>query len=98
MPSGSTCPTFALCVLYVQNERWDGVPFILKAGKGLNEHKTEIRVQLKVREALRSPITLRADGLLTLFNRRSTVVTVCCGTQRTECMGHAGAGRGGRLV
>jgi glucose-6-phosphate 1-dehydrogenase len=46
--------------LYVQNERWDGVPFILKAGKGLNEHKTEIRVQLKVRKALCSPITLRA--------------------------------------
>ena len=34
----------------MQNERWDGVPFILKAGKGLNEHKTEIRVQLKVRD------------------------------------------------
>mmetsp|Transcript_10290 Transcript_10290/g.19471 ORF Transcript_10290/g.19471 Transcript_10290/m.19471 type:complete len:529 (-) Transcript_10290:118-1704(-) len=47
VPTGSSCPTFALCVLYVNNERWDGVPFILKAGKGLNEHKTEIRVQMK---------------------------------------------------
>jgi len=46
VPEDSRCPTFAMCVLYVQNERWDGVPFILKAGKGLNEHKTEIRVQL----------------------------------------------------
>jgi glucose-6-phosphate 1-dehydrogenase len=27
-------------------EGWLQVPFILKAGKGLNEHKTEIRVQL----------------------------------------------------
>jgi len=47
VPDGSTCPTFALCVMYIENERWSGVPFILKAGKGLNEHKTEIRVQLK---------------------------------------------------
>ncbi|KAK3236562.1 hypothetical protein CYMTET_53303 [Cymbomonas tetramitiformis] len=30
VPPGSKCPTFAMVVLYVQNERWDGVPFILK--------------------------------------------------------------------
>ena len=36
-----------MCVLYVNNERWNGVPFILKAGKGLNESKVEIRVQLR---------------------------------------------------
>ncbi|KAK3236561.1 hypothetical protein CYMTET_53303 [Cymbomonas tetramitiformis] len=47
VPPGSKCPTFAMVVLYVQNERWDGVPFILKAGKALNEHKMEVRVQLK---------------------------------------------------
>ena len=47
VPAGSKAPTFALCVLYVGNERWDGVPFIIKAGKALNEHKCEIRVQLK---------------------------------------------------
>jgi glucose-6-phosphate 1-dehydrogenase len=27
----------------VNNERWSGVPFILKAGKALNERKTEVR-------------------------------------------------------
>ena len=47
VPSDSNCPTFAMCVLYVNNERWNGVPFILKAGKGLNESKVEIRVQLR---------------------------------------------------
>jgi glucose-6-phosphate 1-dehydrogenase len=31
----------------VKNERWDGVPFIIKAGKALNEGKCEIRVQLR---------------------------------------------------
>ena len=33
--------------MYVKNERWDGVPFIIKAGKALNEAKCEIRVQFK---------------------------------------------------
>mmetsp|Transcript_2092 Transcript_2092/g.7663 ORF Transcript_2092/g.7663 Transcript_2092/m.7663 type:complete len:530 (-) Transcript_2092:222-1811(-) len=47
VPNGSKCPTFAMCVLHVQNDRWDGVPFIIKAGKALNEGKVEIRVQLR---------------------------------------------------
>jgi len=47
VPAGSKCPTFAMCVLHINNERWDGVPFIIKAGKALNEGKCEIRVQLQ---------------------------------------------------
>lgn len=47
VPNDSKCPTFAMCVLFVNNERWQGVPFILKAGKALNESKVEIRVQLR---------------------------------------------------
>ena len=27
---GSRAPTFAMVVLNIRNERWDGVPFILK--------------------------------------------------------------------
>jgi glucose-6-phosphate 1-dehydrogenase len=34
VPAGSTCPTFAACTLWINNERWEGVPFILKCGKG----------------------------------------------------------------
>ena len=34
VPKESRCPTFCAMVAYVKNERWDGVPFILKAGKG----------------------------------------------------------------
>lgn len=34
VPKGSVCPTFAATVLWIKNPRWDGVPFILKAGKG----------------------------------------------------------------
>lgn len=34
VPKESNCPTFAAMVLYVNNPRWQGVPFIMKAGKG----------------------------------------------------------------
>ncbi|KAM8831164.1 glucose-6-phosphate 1-dehydrogenase isoform 1-T1 [Synchiropus picturatus] len=45
VPKGSTQATFATAVLYVNNERWDGVPFILRCGKALNERKAEVRLQ-----------------------------------------------------
>uniref|UniRef100_A0A8C1G7F5 glucose-6-phosphate dehydrogenase (NADP(+)) n=1 Tax=Cyprinus carpio TaxID=7962 RepID=A0A8C1G7F5_CYPCA len=45
VPEGSTQATFATAVLYVKNERWDGVPFILRCGKALNERKAEVRLQ-----------------------------------------------------
>ncbi|CAI2179225.1 14959_t:CDS:2 [Funneliformis geosporum] len=47
VPKGSTCPTFAACTLWINNERWEGVPFILKCGKALSEQKAEIRVQFQ---------------------------------------------------
>jgi len=47
VPKDSVTPTFAMCVLHIENDRWSGVPFILKAGKALNERKVEIRVQFK---------------------------------------------------
>jgi len=47
VPKGSNCPTFATCVLYVDNARWQGVPFIIKAGKALDSRRGEIRVQFK---------------------------------------------------
>lgn len=34
VPVGSTTPTFCMAVLNIKNERWDGVPFVLKCGKG----------------------------------------------------------------
>lgn len=45
VPTGSTTPTYAMAVLRINNERWDGVPFILKCGKALNERKAEVRIQ-----------------------------------------------------
>ncbi|KIY49230.1 glucose-6-phosphate dehydrogenase [Fistulina hepatica ATCC 64428] len=47
VPHGSVCPTFAATTLWIHNPRWEGVPFILKAGKALNEAKVEVRIQYK---------------------------------------------------
>ncbi|XP_063707047.1 glucose-6-phosphate 1-dehydrogenase isoform X2 [Culicoides brevitarsis] len=47
VPKGSKTPTYALAVLKIKNERWDGVPFILRCGKALNERKAEVRIQYR---------------------------------------------------
>jgi glucose-6-phosphate 1-dehydrogenase len=47
VPRGSVTPTYAAAVLRINNERWDGVPFILRCGKALNERKAEIRIQYR---------------------------------------------------
>ena len=45
VPNGSICPTFAALVLFIDNPRWDGVPFMMKAGKALDKRNAEIRIQ-----------------------------------------------------
>ena len=46
-PRRSLCPTFAAVALFINNARWDGVPFLLKAGKALASRHAEIRVQFR---------------------------------------------------
>jgi glucose-6-phosphate 1-dehydrogenase len=36
VPNDSLTPTFAAAALFIDNARWDGVPFLLKAGKALH--------------------------------------------------------------
>ena len=36
VPKNSKTATYAMAVLNIKNERWDGVPFILKCGKGIH--------------------------------------------------------------
>jgi glucose-6-phosphate 1-dehydrogenase len=43
----SRTPTFAALKLYVDNWRWQGVPFYLRSGKSLAEKRTRIAVQFK---------------------------------------------------
>ncbi|KAI8884462.1 glucose-6-phosphate dehydrogenase [Backusella circina FSU 941] len=64
---GSLTPTFAALVLWIQNERWEGVPFILKAGKALNEAKVEVRIQFRnvagslYNSAIRNELVMRVQ-------------------------------------
>jgi len=43
----STTPTFAAVVLYVDNWRWHGVPFLLVSGKKLDEKASYVRVHFR---------------------------------------------------
>ncbi|MBP7828283.1 MAG: glucose-6-phosphate dehydrogenase [Kiritimatiellae bacterium] len=43
----SVTPTYAACVLRVENDRWRGVPFFMRAGKGLDGRLAEIRVRFR---------------------------------------------------
>jgi glucose-6-phosphate 1-dehydrogenase len=43
----STTPTYAAVALEVRNERWHGVPFVIRAGKALDGRMTEIRIRFR---------------------------------------------------
>src|SRR4029453_50966 len=45
-PPDSTVETFAAVRLHIDSWRWDGVPFLLRAGKRLAATKTEVLIQL----------------------------------------------------
>ncbi|KAI3839413.1 hypothetical protein MKX03_016091 [Papaver bracteatum] len=47
VPKNSITPTFAAAALFIDNARWDGVPFLMKAGKALHTRGAEIRVQFR---------------------------------------------------
>lgn len=47
VPQASLTPTFAAMRVYVDNWRWQGVPFYLVSGKRLAAKRTEIRIQFK---------------------------------------------------
>jgi len=47
VPADSTTPTFASLKVYLDNWRWQGVPFHLCSGKRLVSKRTEISVQFK---------------------------------------------------
>ena len=44
---GSYTPTYAALRLYIDNWRWQGVPFYLRSGKGLSRKTTEMTVQFR---------------------------------------------------
>jgi glucose-6-phosphate 1-dehydrogenase len=44
VPNDSLTCTYAATLLHINNERWAGVPFLLRAGKALDRKTTEIRI------------------------------------------------------
>jgi glucose-6-phosphate 1-dehydrogenase len=53
----STVETFAAVRLYIDSWRWESVPFLIRAGKGLARSATEVKVSLK-----RPPVLKLARG------------------------------------
>jgi len=53
----STTPTFAALRLFVDNWRWQGVPFYLRAGKKMAKRVTEVSFHMQ-----RIPLSLFGDG------------------------------------
>jgi glucose-6-phosphate 1-dehydrogenase len=47
VPANSSTPTYAVVRLFVDNWRWQGVPFYLRSGKYLKEKYSEIVIQFK---------------------------------------------------
>lgn len=45
--SESVTPTYAAIKLYIDNWRWQGVPFYLRSGKGLSQKVSQIAIQFK---------------------------------------------------
>lgn len=39
VPKDSRTPTFAAAALFIDNSRWDGVPFLMRAGKALHNKR-----------------------------------------------------------
>jgi glucose-6-phosphate 1-dehydrogenase len=55
VPDDSITPTFAAARLRIDNDRWHGVPFLMRAGKGLETRETEIRVRFKPNRKMAFP-------------------------------------------
>jgi len=61
VPIDSNTETFAQMVLWVNNDRWRGVPFICTAGKGLDERRCEVILQLRQQTDSLYPNTLNNE-------------------------------------
>ncbi|NLN94381.1 MAG: glucose-6-phosphate dehydrogenase [Candidatus Hydrogenedens sp.] len=47
IPADSRTATYAATVMHVRNRRWDDVPFLVRAGKAVNDQKAEIRIRFR---------------------------------------------------
>ena len=54
VPNDSRCPTFCAAIAHINNSRWNGVPILLKAGKG---HHGPFRLLLYLSLTFTVPLT-----------------------------------------
>jgi len=80
VPAGSTCPTYAAVVLGVDNERWRGVPFVMRAGKGLDERMSEVRVTFK-KKAYNAMVPGEANELVMRIQPDESIYMKCMNKQ-----------------
>jgi glucose-6-phosphate 1-dehydrogenase len=59
--SGSTTPTYAMLRVFIDNWRWQGVPFYLSSGKRLRRKLTRIDIQFKPVPHRMFPADVRED-------------------------------------
>jgi len=50
----TNCPTYAAIRCWIHTPRWEGVPFILQAGKALDEKIVDVRARFKSATTLKS--------------------------------------------
>ena len=50
----TNCPTYAAMRCWIHTPRWEGVPFILQAGKALDEKVVDVRARFKPTTTLKS--------------------------------------------
>ena len=80
VPSGSNCPTYACMKLTINNDRWRNVPFIIKAGKALEDKQVSIRIQFheEIRPFLgrtwRNELVIRAQPEEAMYMKITTKV------------------------
>lgn len=76
VPKDSLTPTFAAAALFIDNARWDGVPFLMKAGKALHTR----RLVKPIREI---HIFFFIPSLFSLTPHTSFLLLVQCGNKST---------------
>src|SRR5436305_10880187 len=64
--NASIVPTFAAVRLFVDNWRWNGVPFYLRSGKALWKRGTDVVIQFKKAP----PVLFRREGLGKVLSNR----------------------------
>ncbi len=62
VPAGSRTPTYAMVRFFIDNWRWQGVPFYLRSGKKLEDKVSEIIIQFKKPPHMIFPMSTDLEG------------------------------------